>query len=144
MKVKVRIKVLTFLMKISSSFVETIHTFTHFWYHKLGDDMLDIDITSKRGILFITLRGSFTEKMVSKFQQEVTLFIQKIGIKNTIFNLSELNSISQKGLNELIKCYKWTIKNHGETTIWASPQTYLELNKTILNKITTINTLSLS
>ena len=106
--------------------------------------MLDIDITSKRGILFITLRGSFTEKMVFKFQQEVTLFIQKIGIKNTIFNLSELNSISQKGLNELIKCYKLTIKNHGETTIWASPQTYLKLNKTILNKITTINTPSLS
>ena len=65
-------------MKISSSFVETIHTFTLFWYHKLGDDMLDIDITSKRGILFITLRGDFTEKMVSKFQQEVTLFIQKM------------------------------------------------------------------
>ena len=70
MKVKVRIKVLAFLMKISSSFVETIHTFTHFWYHKLGDDMLDIDITSKRGILFITLRGDLDEKWFLNFRKK--------------------------------------------------------------------------
>ena len=106
--------------------------------------MLDIDITSKRGILFITLKGRFTTNMVSKFQVEVTKFIQKIGIKQTIFNLSELNYLSQRGLNELIKCYKLTNNNNGETSIWASPQTYSKLHKTVLNKITTVNKYSFS
>ena len=50
-----------------------------------GDDMLEIDMDSKYGILFVRLFGELTKKTRKKLNNEVWNLLVNVGIKNVIF-----------------------------------------------------------
>lgn len=79
--------------------------------------MLNIEITSKKGALFVRLAGSLTNKTIKIFEKEVIDFIKKVGIKNIVINLYDLKKIDQNGLNELEKCHIICQKNKGRSLI---------------------------
>lgn len=81
-----------------------------------GDDMLEIDIDSKYGILFVRLFGELTVKTRKKLNEVKGLLIN-VGIKNVVFNIDNVNNLDEKGYKTLIKCYKLCENNHGNTFI---------------------------
>lgn len=74
--------------------------------------MLDINYEFRKGILFIRLSGVLNKKTVEKLQNEVTDMIKDNGIRNVVFNVSELNSIDIRGINSLL--YNYELCNHNE------------------------------
>ena len=55
--------------------------------------MLDINFEFRRGVLFIRLRGILTKNTVKELDSEVTTLIRDNGIRNVVFNVSELSKI---------------------------------------------------
>ena len=82
-----------------------------------GDDMLEIDMCSKNGILFVRLFGYLTKNTKKKFNNDVLKPLVKISIKNVVFNLDNLSSIDDSGYKILVKCYRLCIKNEGMVLI---------------------------
>ena len=68
--------------------------------------MLDIDIMSKMGILFVRLSGMLTSSTKHKLKREVISLVDKVGINNIVINIQNLISIDESGLKMLIMCYK--------------------------------------
>ena len=68
--------------------------------------MLDIDIEFRKGIVFIRLSGILNKTTVSKLNDEVTDMIRDNGIRNVIFNISEVTYIDIKGINTLFYNYE--------------------------------------
>ncbi len=68
--------------------------------------MLDIDIDSKMGILFVRLFGRLTKETRSKINEEVITLINNVGIQNIVLNIQNLNYIDESGIKTLKKCYK--------------------------------------
>ena len=68
--------------------------------------MLDIDIDSKMGILFVRMFGKLTKETRSKLNEEVIHLIHKVGIKNIVLNIQNLNYIDKYGMKTIEKCYK--------------------------------------
>lgn len=79
-----------------------------------GDDMLEIDMDSKYGILFVRLFGQLTNKTRKKLN-EVKELLTSVGIKNVVFNIENLNKMDEKGFKTLVKCYKLCENNNGNT-----------------------------
>ena len=75
--------------------------------------MLEIDMYSKNGILFVRLFGHLTKKTRKKFNNDVLRPLIKIGIKNVVFNLDNLSVMDDDGYKILVKCYSLCIKNEG-------------------------------
>lgn len=92
--------------------------------------MLDIDIDSKMGILFVRLFGKLTKETRGKLNKEVITLINKVGIQNIVLNIQNLNNIDKSGIKTLEKCYKICEKSF----ICINPN-QLELVKT-LNYVT--------
>ena len=86
----------------------------------IGDDMLEIDMNSKYGILFIRLFGELTRKTRKKLNNEVCSLLINIGIRNVVFNLENVYKMDDSGFKTLIKCYDVCDKNHGNTMICLS------------------------
>ena len=68
--------------------------------------MLDINFEFRRGVLFIRLRGVLTKKTVKKLDSDVTTLIRDNGIRNVVFNVSELSRIDLKGISRLFYNYE--------------------------------------
>ena len=85
-----------------------------------GDDILEIDMDSKYGILFVRLFGELTKKTRKKLNNEVWNLLVNVGIKNVVFNLENLNKLDDSGFKTLVKCYN--VCNHidGNTMICLS------------------------
>lgn len=75
--------------------------------------MLDINFEFRRGVLFIRLRGVLTKKTVKKLDSDVTTLIRDNGIRNVVFNVSELNRIDLRGISRLFYNYELCRKNRG-------------------------------
>ena len=73
--------------------------------------MLDIDIEFRKGIVFIRLSGILNKTTVSKLNDEVTDMIRDNGIRNVIFNISEVTYIDIKGINTLFYNYELCSQN---------------------------------
>lgn len=73
---------------------------------KTGDDMLDIDIHSKYGVLFVRLFGKLNKNTRGKMNKEVIKFISEVGIKNVVINIQNISEIDEIGKKELEKCQK--------------------------------------
>lgn len=73
--------------------------------------MLDIDIDSKHGILFVRLFGKLTKETRRKLNEEVIELISTVGIQNIVINIQNLNDIDDQGKKALIKCYKMCDKS---------------------------------
>lgn len=75
--------------------------------------MLDINFEFRKGVLFIRLKGELTKKNIKKLDEEVTTLIRDNGIRNVVFNVSELNKIDLKGISRLFYNYELCKKNRG-------------------------------
>ncbi len=68
--------------------------------------MLDIDIVSKGGILFVRLFGKLTKENSNKLNREVLNFIDDVGIYNIVINIQNLSYIDLYGMKNIKRCYK--------------------------------------
>ena len=68
--------------------------------------MLDINIEFRKGIAFIRLAGILNKTTVGKMNDEVTDMIRDNGIRNVVFNISEIDYIDVKGINTLLYNYE--------------------------------------
>ncbi|MBE6138301.1 MAG: STAS domain-containing protein [Firmicutes bacterium] len=79
--------------------------------------MLNIGYEFRKGILFIRLSGVLTKNTVDKLQNEVTDMIKDNGIRNVVFNISDLNVIDIKGINSLLYNYELCKNNQGQSLL---------------------------
>lgn len=79
--------------------------------------MLNINLEFHRGILFIRLNGSLDKTTVEKLETEVTRLVKESGIRNIVFNMSDLDSIDLSGIDSLIDNYKICKLNNGNSLI---------------------------
>ena len=70
--------------------------------------MLDIDIHSKYGILFVRLFGKLNKQTRSKMNKEVVKLLGEVGIKNVVINIQNIKELDEIGKKELEKCFKIT------------------------------------
>lgn len=70
--------------------------------------MLDIDIHSKNGILFVRLFGKLNKITRGKMNKEVVKLLSEIGIKNVVINIQNIKELDEIGKKELKKCFKIT------------------------------------
>lgn len=79
--------------------------------------MLEINYEFRKGILFIRLSGILNKNTVNKMQNEVTDMIKDNGIRNVVFNISGLESIDMKGINNLLYNYELCRSNKGKSLV---------------------------
>lgn len=79
--------------------------------------MLGINLEFHKGILFVRLDGILDKNTVDKLDNEVTHLIKENGIRNIVFNISNLNSIDCDGINRLLNNYKICKLNKGKSLI---------------------------
>ena len=75
--------------------------------------MLDVNFEFRRGVLFIRLGGELTKKTIKCLDSEVTTLICDNGIRNVVFNVSDLKKIDLKGISRLFYNYELCKKNRG-------------------------------
>lgn len=101
--------------------------------------MLKIDMEFRKGILFIRLNGELIKSTISKFHKEVTKMIQDNGIRNIVFNISNLKSIDQAGLEAIYKNYTLTNLNDGQTFICDDKIAFDRIKSRFIRTITRIS-----
>ena len=82
-----------------------------------GDSLLDINLEFCKGILFIRLKGILNKNTVNKLKDEVNSLVKENGIRNLVFNISELESIDCYGINALLNNYELCKINHGQSLV---------------------------
>ena len=99
--------------------------------------MLEIDIDSKMGILFVRLFGKLTKETSRKMIREVISLINNVGVQNIILNIQNLNYIDESGLKILEKCYKTCDKSY----ICANPSQLKQIKalNTVTDELTAVN-----
>lgn len=70
--------------------------------------MLDIDIHSKNGILFVRLFGKLNKITRGKMNKEVVKLLSEIGVNNVVINIQNIKELDEIGKKELKKCFKIT------------------------------------
>lgn len=75
--------------------------------------MLDVNFEFRRGILFIRLSGELTKNTIIDFDNAVTTLIRDNGIRNVVFNVSNLFRIDLKGVSRLFYNYELCKRNRG-------------------------------
>jgi len=75
--------------------------------------VLDINFEFRKGILFIRLSGILTRATIVDFDSMVTTLIRDNGIRNVVFNVSDLDKIDLKGISRLFYNYELCKKNRG-------------------------------
>ena len=58
---------------------------------------------SKYGILFVRLFGELTRRTRKKFNNEVCKLLEKVGIKNVVFNLENVYKNQQLSMDTLLQ-----------------------------------------
>lgn len=94
-----------------------------------GDNVLDIGFEFRKGVLFIRLKGCLTKKTINKLDEEVTVLIRDNGIRNVVFNVSELDKIDFAGIKRLFYNYELCKNNRGVSLLCCIN------NNSILDKI---------
>lgn len=82
-----------------------------------GDKLLGINIEFHKGILFIRLDGELTKNTINKLKTDVTNLIKEHGIRNIVFNMSNLNTIDCYGINALLNSYEICRSNNGRSLV---------------------------
>ena len=82
-----------------------------------GDNVLEINMEFRKGILFIRLSGILDRTTISKLNTEVTELVKDNGIKNIVFNIDGLKSIDLKGINSLLYNYELSRMNDGKAML---------------------------
>ena len=79
--------------------------------------MLNINLEFHKGILFVRLDGILDKNTVDKLDMEVTNLIKENGIRNIVFNITNLNSIDCYGINKLLDNYEICKLNKGKSLV---------------------------
>ena len=79
--------------------------------------MLNINLEFHKGILFVRLDGILDKTTIDKLDVEVTNLIKENGIRNIVFNISNLNSIDCDGINKLLDNYELCKLNKGKSLV---------------------------
>ena len=77
--------------------------------------MLNVGTEYRKGILFVRLRGHLNKDTISKLNKRVTRIVESNGIRNIVFNFSNLKSIDIKGINTIFYNYELCRKNNGKS-----------------------------
>ncbi|MEG2322204.1 MAG: anti-sigma factor antagonist [Bacilli bacterium] len=88
--------------------------------------MLDINMEFHKGILFVRLIGILNKNTIDKLKNEVTLFIKENGIRNIVFNISNLESIDCYGINALLYNYEICRNNQGKSLLCGLSNTLVK------------------
>lgn len=90
--------------------------------------MLEIDIETRFGVMFVRLNGELSQKTINTWNDDVRDLLINVGIRNVVFNMSNLKNIDLKGINSLLYGYEICKNNHGKTVICG-------INENIKDKI---------
>ena len=77
--------------------------------------MLNVGTEFRRGILFVRLRGHLNKDTINKLNKRVTKVIKDNGIRNVVFNFTNLKSIDIKGINTIFYNYELCNNNEGRS-----------------------------
>ena len=75
--------------------------------------MLNVGTEFRKGILFVRLKGHLNKDTVNKLNKKVTNIVKENGIRNIVFNFTNLKSIDIKGINAIFYNYELCKKNEG-------------------------------
>ena len=79
--------------------------------------MLTVATEFRKGILFVRLKGHLNRDTICKLNKKVTNLIKDNGIRNVVFNFSNLKSIDIKGINTIFYNYELCRDNQGKSLI---------------------------
>jgi len=77
--------------------------------------MLNVGTEFRKGILFVRLKGHLNKDTISKLNKRVTNVVKTNGIRNIVFNFSNLKSIDMKGINTIFYNYELCRNNDGRS-----------------------------
>ena len=75
--------------------------------------MLNVGTEFRKGILFVRLRGHLNKDTIYKLNKRVTNIVKNNGIRNIVFNFTNLKSIDMKGINTIFYNYELCKNNDG-------------------------------
>lgn len=90
--------------------------------------MLKMDLEYEGNVLFIRLKGILNRRMSYKINNYLVPVMKKHKLKNIIYNLSDLKSIDESGIDAILKTKCIVKKNKGKIYL-------CEVNKDILFKL---------
>ena len=77
--------------------------------------MLNVGTEFRKGILFVRLRGHLNKDTINKLNKKVTNVVKDNGIRNIVFNFTNLKSIDIKGINAIFYNYELCKNNQGRS-----------------------------
>ena len=77
--------------------------------------MLNVGTEFRKGILFVRLKGHLNKDTIDKLNKRVTKVVKENGIRNVVFNFTNLKSIDVKGINAIFYNYELCKKNEGRS-----------------------------
>ena len=102
-------------------------------FNMRGDNLLNIDLEYKRGILFLRLDGMLTKSTSFILKDALGKIIQKAGIKYLLINFEKLYKIDDEGIITIIDSYNNYIKNKGKLLICGDENIRLKIDKSELS-----------
>ena len=90
--------------------------------------MLNITTEFRNGIVFVRLRGILDKNTIHKLNKKVTNVIRDNGIRNVVFNFTNLKFIDIKGINTIFYNYELCKNNNGKSYLCGN-------NDNIRNKL---------
>ena len=79
--------------------------------------MLNVGTEFRKGILFVRLKGHLNKDTVNKLNKRVTRIVKDNGIRNIVFNFTNLKSIDIKGINTIFYNYELCKNNEGRSLL---------------------------
>ena len=77
--------------------------------------MLNVGTEFRKGIFFVRLRGHLNKDTIYKLNKRVTNIVKTNGIRNIVFNFTNLKSIDIKGINAILYNYELCKNNDGRS-----------------------------
>ena len=104
--------------------------------------ILNINMEYKSGVLFVRLMGSLNKLTSYKLVDTLIPIIESQGIKNLVYNFTELNSIDEVGSNTLLLGYNAILNNNGKVLV-VNNRFNLEYFKEVNNELSALNILKI-
>ena len=79
--------------------------------------MLTVGTEFRKGIFFVRLKGDLNKNTIYKLEKRVTNVVKKNGIRNIVFNFTNLKSIDIKGINSIFYNYEIIKENKGKSLL---------------------------
>lgn len=102
--------------------------------------MLNLNMEYKSGILFVRLIGSLNKLTANKLVDSLIPIIVSQGIKNLVYNFTELSSVDEVGFKTLLLGYNAIINNNGNVLV-VNNHFHLEYFKEVNNELSALKIL---